>query len=355
MRHKTLKSTPYQDISTSDRSSQSISPPDYGIALVDQQPSQEEATIQAVFGLPSTQQSAPPPPNQTGMPDQLKTGLESLSGYSMDDVRVHYNSSKPAEVGALAYAQGNQIHLGPGQERHLPHEAWHVVQQKQGRVKPTMQMRGAVNINDDVGLEREADVMGKKVLEKKDGIRPISKVMVLPANNKKIHQLVDHTKGKSRVTEARIKRNANRRAKAKRKQAREAAEAEAWAETVSGWASWAWEKTKSLGLEVMKKVTGGIDPMEVAQTLAGIYSSKANIKTKLIYLAIYGTLEVSNYLKENLAVLIGGDIGEIMELEGDVNDLFEGLVKAWESGEIDEGMVEEEISNQIHAALAGGD
>lgn len=35
------------------------------------------------------------------------------------------------------YSQGTDIHIGPGQEKHLPHEAWHVVQQKQGRVKPT--------------------------------------------------------------------------------------------------------------------------------------------------------------------------------------------------------------------------
>jgi hypothetical protein len=97
--------------------------------------------------------------NATGLPDSLKAGVESLSGLALDDVRVHYNSAKPAAVQAHAYAQGTDIHLGPGQEQHLPHEAWHVVQQKQGRVKPTLQMKG-VAINDDAGLEREADVMG---------------------------------------------------------------------------------------------------------------------------------------------------------------------------------------------------
>jgi hypothetical protein len=84
----------------------------------------------------------------------------------MDDVRVHYNSSKPAQLQALAYTQGTEIHVGPGQERHLPHEAWHVVQQKQGRVMPTMQAKGVV-INDDGGLEREADLMGKKATQMK--------------------------------------------------------------------------------------------------------------------------------------------------------------------------------------------
>lgn len=100
-------------------------------------------------------------PNHTGLPDQLKQGVETLSGYSMDDVKVHYNSGKPAQLQALAYAQGSDIHVGPGQEQHLPHEAWHVVQQKQGRVQPTIQMKTGVPVNDDKGLEREADEMGR--------------------------------------------------------------------------------------------------------------------------------------------------------------------------------------------------
>ncbi|MEL6556567.1 MAG: DUF4157 domain-containing protein [Bacteroidota bacterium] len=97
-----------------------------------------------------------------GLPIQLKSGIENLSGYSMDDVKVHYNSNRPAQLNALAYAQGTDIHLGPGQEKHLPHEAWHVVQQKQGRVKPSFQFKRGIHINDDLSLEREADVMGDK-------------------------------------------------------------------------------------------------------------------------------------------------------------------------------------------------
>lgn len=103
-------------------------------------------------------------PNDTGLPDNLKTGIENLSGYSMDDVRVHYNSPKPAQLQALAYAQGTDIHVAPGLEKHLPHEAWHVVQQKQGRVQPTVQMQG-VSVNDNEGLEKEADMMGTKANE----------------------------------------------------------------------------------------------------------------------------------------------------------------------------------------------
>lgn len=81
------------------------------------------------------------PANNTGLPDGLKTGLETLSGLSLDNVKVHYNSARPAPLHALAYAQGSDIYLAPGQERHLPHEAWHVVQQAQGRVPATLQLK----------------------------------------------------------------------------------------------------------------------------------------------------------------------------------------------------------------------
>lgn len=104
--------------------------------------------------------------NQTGLPDQLKNGIENLSGYSMDDVRVHYNSSKPAQLQSLAYARGTEIYIAPGQEKHLGHEAWHVVQQKQGRVSPTVQMKG-IQINQNKLLEREADVMGARAVQRK--------------------------------------------------------------------------------------------------------------------------------------------------------------------------------------------
>ena len=106
--------------------------------------------------------AAAPPRNTTGLPDNLKAGVENLSGYSLDDVTVHYNSAKPAQLQAHAYAQGTDIHVAPGQEQHLPHEAWHVVQQKQGRVKATKQMRDKVGANDNAALEKEADVMGAK-------------------------------------------------------------------------------------------------------------------------------------------------------------------------------------------------
>jgi len=109
---------------------------------------------------------APVNNNSNSLPHQLRQGVEALSGISMADTSVHYNSSAPAQIGALAYAAGTQIHLGPGQEQHLPHEAWHVVQQKQGRVKPTLQAKG-LSLNDDPTLETEADIMGRQAAQLK--------------------------------------------------------------------------------------------------------------------------------------------------------------------------------------------
>jgi hypothetical protein len=101
-----------------------------------------------------------------GLPATLRAGVEAASGMDLTDVRVHRNSAKPAQLHALAYTQGSEIHVGPGQERHIPHEAWHVVQQREGRVAPTIQSKG-VAINDNADLEREADVMGARAAQAK--------------------------------------------------------------------------------------------------------------------------------------------------------------------------------------------
>ena len=123
---------------------------------------EDEEPLQGKFG--TIQKQATQTSNNTGMPNQLKSGIEGLSGIDVSDVKVHYNSSKPAQLNAHAYAQGSDIHIAPGQEKHLPHEAWHTVQQKQGRVKPTVQMKENIPVNDDPSLENEADVMGAKAL-----------------------------------------------------------------------------------------------------------------------------------------------------------------------------------------------
>jgi len=104
--------------------------------------------------------------NKTGLPDNLKSGMENLSGFNLDSVKVHYNSPKPATVQAHAYAQGSDIHLASGQEKHLPHELGHVVQQMQGKVQPTTNI-GGVAVNDSPSLESQATAMGNQAMQMK--------------------------------------------------------------------------------------------------------------------------------------------------------------------------------------------
>ena len=101
-------------------------------------------------------------PNLTGIPTQMKLNFEQRSGLSFDDVRVHYNSDKPAQLQALAYTQGTQVYVGPGQEIYLPHELGHIVQQKAGLVHPTKFING-IAINDSPLLEKAADAMSQLV------------------------------------------------------------------------------------------------------------------------------------------------------------------------------------------------
>ncbi|MEO9650340.1 MAG: DUF4157 domain-containing protein [Roseobacter sp.] len=122
---------------------------------------EEEDALQGKAIGPAIQRQENNGLSKGGLPLNLQSGIEQLSGTNLDNVNVHYNSPKPAAVQAHAYAQGSDIHLASGQEKHLPHEAWHVVQQKQGRVKPTVDVAG-MPVNDDAGLEKEADVMGAK-------------------------------------------------------------------------------------------------------------------------------------------------------------------------------------------------
>ncbi|WP_409341918.1 DUF4157 domain-containing protein [Paenibacillus sp. MBLB4367] len=103
-----------------------------------------------------------------GMPEQIRTKMESAMGADFSDVRIH-EGSEASNIGALAYTRGSNVHFAPGKydpfsqpgQELLGHELAHVVQQRQGRVKPTTQVSG-VPVNDDRGLEQEADDMGRK-------------------------------------------------------------------------------------------------------------------------------------------------------------------------------------------------
>ncbi len=110
---------------------------------------------------PALARGPAPTASPAPLPEALRSGVEALGGFSLADVKVHRDSPEPAKLGAVAFARGRDIHLGPGQERHLPHEAWHVVQQKQGRAPLAPQMKEP-GVEAADSLEIEADAMGAK-------------------------------------------------------------------------------------------------------------------------------------------------------------------------------------------------
>ncbi|MEJ8546930.1 DUF4157 domain-containing protein [Brevibacillus borstelensis] len=101
------------------------------------------------------------------LPDAVQTKMEHAFHSDFSQVQVFPHSTVAENIGAVAFAQGNDIHFAPGAYRPdtksgqklLGHELTHVVQQREGRVKPNLP-GSDLPINDDPGLEREADLRG---------------------------------------------------------------------------------------------------------------------------------------------------------------------------------------------------
>lgn len=129
---------------------------------------EEEDLMQGKFD-----NSSPSPIQQkaeNGLPGDINQKLESTLGMDFSGVNIHTNSDQATQMSALAYAQGNDVHFAPGQfkpntsegQKLIGHEFAHVVQQAEGRVKPTAEVNG-MPVNDNKGLEGEADKMGEMV------------------------------------------------------------------------------------------------------------------------------------------------------------------------------------------------
>lgn len=114
------------------------------------------------------------------LPLDVQAKMEKVMGADFSNVNVHANSSQASSVGALAYAQGNDIHFAPGQynpdtqsgQKIIGHELAHVVQQRQGRVLPTAQLKSGMRLNDDPALEKEADDLGERAASTPDQAAP---------------------------------------------------------------------------------------------------------------------------------------------------------------------------------------
>lgn len=101
------------------------------------------------------------------LPGNVRTKMECALGMDFSSVRIHEGPQATA-MDAIAYTQGRDVHFAPGYYRPhsqsgqelLGHELAHVVQQAEGRVSATRQLKG-VGLNDADHLEREADAMGR--------------------------------------------------------------------------------------------------------------------------------------------------------------------------------------------------
>lgn len=97
---------------------------------------------------PQAATAAQPQYTARGAIPPVQTAMGPQAGPSASD-----RAFGPAGIGAMAYTSGASP-AAPAAHAAVPHEAAHVVQQRQGRVaKPVVE---------DEGLEHEADEMGPK-------------------------------------------------------------------------------------------------------------------------------------------------------------------------------------------------
>jgi Domain of unknown function (DUF4157) len=135
----------------------------------------EEEELQMKVGPEGESEKHGSSGTKTGMPDEVRSKMENSFGTDFSGVNIHQNSEKASNIGALAYTQGNNIVFAGGQyqpntsegQKLLGHELAHVVQQRQGRVRPDAEQHKGMNINSDTALEKEADVMGEKAAQGK--------------------------------------------------------------------------------------------------------------------------------------------------------------------------------------------
>jgi hypothetical protein len=152
-----------------------------------------------------------------------------------------------------------------------------------------------------------------------------------------------------------------RRNQLRRQKIQEAKTYESYTKTLSEWGSWAWdwgswavEKATDIGTEAVTKSIG-VNPVEIGTTLISVAKSNLSVKNKLLYLALYGSYQASEYLKDNVDKIVGGEVGEMMKLQSDIDEQLEKSAKLWEQGGITEDDIEDEVKDQIIEYLVGDD
>lgn len=143
----------------------SFAPPEFNLEASSEEP------IQGNFADFVNQESKSPENASSGssvsLPDPVQAKMEQSMGADFSGVQMFKDSEKASSVGANAFAQGNEVHFAPGQfktdqagQELIGHELAHVVQQREGRVSANTSV-GGKPVNDDKGLEQEADDKGR--------------------------------------------------------------------------------------------------------------------------------------------------------------------------------------------------
>jgi len=127
------------------------------------------------FVKPKGAQDSFTPPKSSGkqnnsLPTKLQSNMESSLGHDFSNVGIHTNSQEAVQMNARAFTQSEQVHFAPGEfnpssiegQNLIGHEFTHIAQQRAGVVKPTKILQKGVAINDNKGLESEADNFGRK-------------------------------------------------------------------------------------------------------------------------------------------------------------------------------------------------
>ena len=101
---------------------------------------EEEELLQGKFAGTASSQGGVVQRQNDGMSTEVQAKMETAMNSDFSDVKIHANSQKAPQVGALAFTQGNQVHFAPGQfkpdtrsgQELLGHELAHVVQTHHG-------------------------------------------------------------------------------------------------------------------------------------------------------------------------------------------------------------------------------
>jgi hypothetical protein len=125
-----------------------------------------------------------------------------------------------------------------------------------------------------------------------------------------------------------------------------------WGEWAMDWGSWAVEKAANIGGGAMTKAFG-VDPIEIGKTLIVVSKSNMSAQNKLLYLALYGTYQATEYLKNNLDSIVGGEAGEMLKMQGDIDDQLEMAARIWNQGGVTEDDVEDAVKDRIVEYLTG--